>query len=215
MKETMTIHKALSELKVLNSRIANEIEDTVFLASNKHSSTKISGKPIAEFAENVRDKYKSIRSLINRRNAIKRAVVNSNAVTKVKIAGKEYTVAEAIDMKSSGMGNFSMLLNRLTRQMQTVKSVIDRENGERLETRADDYVKSLYGSSEMKNMADDIKKVRETFVESQMLDLVDPIGAEKVMDELREYVDSFMSEVDSALSVSNALTTVEVEYDTL
>lgn len=215
MKETMTIHKALSELKILNSRIENQINDTTFVFSNKHNNTKVNGKPIADVISSIRDNYKSIRTLINRRNAIKRAVINSNAVTKVEIGGKQYTVAEAIDMKSAGLGSFSTLQSVLEHQYQKVVFVAERENGDKLENRADEYVKSLYENSEMKNMSEEIRKVRETFVESQKVDVVDPIDAEKTIMELKNFIDSFYSEVDSALSVSNALTTIEVEYDTL
>ena len=37
----------------------------------------------------------------------------------------------------------------------------------------------------------------------------------KEIKRLQDIVDSFMTEVDSALSVSNALTTIDVEYETL
>lgn len=215
MKETMTIHKALCELKILNSRIEDTINETTFLAVNKHSNQKINGKTIGEFINYSRDKYKSIRTLINRRNAIKRAVVKSNAVTTVEIDGVTYTVAEAIDMKSSGINNLGMLRARLEQQWRQMSSLVERENGDKLENRADEYVKSLYGTSEMKNMSDEIRKTRETFVESQKSDLIDPLDTQEVLDSLRAEIDGFMSEVDSALSVSNALTTVEVEYDTL
>lgn len=215
MKETMTIHKALSELKILNSRIEDEINDGLFVFSNKHSNTKVNGKPLADVIGEIKDRYKSINTLINRRNAIKRAVVNSNAVTKVQINGKEYTVAEAIDMKSNGLNLFSVLRNQLDKQYERVSITIERENGEKLDRRADDYVKATYENADMKNMSDDIRKVRETFVESQMYDMVDPLGVVKESKKLRDFIDGFYSEVDSALSVSNALTTIDVEYETM
>lgn len=215
MKETMTIHKALSELKILGDRIVDGIQETSFVATNKHSNAKIAGKPVADYVNNVRDTYKSIRTLINRRNAIKRAVINSNALTKVEIGSKEYTVAEAIDMKSNGLGLLSTLQSKLAEQYKTASRAAERENGDKLDVRADTYVKSLYENADMKNMSEEVRKVRETFVESQMTDLIDPIDAQKTAQELKNQIDTFYSEVDSALSVSNALTTIEVEYETL
>lgn len=44
--ETMTIHKALCELKTLDSRIKKAIEGSVFVFANKHSNAKVSGKTI-------------------------------------------------------------------------------------------------------------------------------------------------------------------------
>jgi len=215
MKERMTVHKALSELKIIGERIEKEISGMNFLAVNKHSNAKMNGLPVADYINQTKDKYKSVMTLINRRNAIKRAVTKSNATTMVNVGDEEYTVAEAIDMKNFGMNYQRGMLSRLESQWRSVQSMAERENGDKLDRRADEYIKSLYENADMKNMSDEIKKVRDAFVESQTMDIIDPIGAEKTMADLRDKIDAFMSEVDSALSVSNALTTIEVEYETL
>ena len=215
MKETMTVHKALCELKVLGDRIDKEIDLLHFLTLNKHGNQKINGVPVKDYIENVRANFKSVMTLINRRNAIKGAIINSNAVTKVTIGEKEYTVAEAIDMKANGMSNLRKVLGNLELQWSRALSMAERENGEKLDARADAYVKSLYEGSDMKNLSDDIQKVRETFVASQTVDIIDPIGAQDVMRKLKDEIDTFMADVDSALSVSNALTNIEIEYETL
>lgn len=215
MKEVMTVHKALCELKVLGDRIDKEIDLLHFLTLNKHGNQKINGVPVKDYIEDTRANYKSVMTLINRRNAIKGAVINSNAVTKVVIGEKEYTVAEAIDMKANGMSNLRKVLGNLELQWNRALSMAERENGEKLDARADAYVKSLYEGSDMKNLSDDIQKVRETFVASQTVDIIDPIGAQDVMRKLKDEIDTFMADVDSALSVSNALTNIEIEYETL
>ena len=213
MKEKMTIHKALSELKVLDSRISKAMDET-FVVANKHNNAKIGGIAVADFSNGVKDAYQSVRALINRRNAIKRAVTKSNATTLVDINGEQYTVAEAIDMKGKGIEYLSNLYDVLSSQLAKAKRKADSENGDFLYSRADDYVKSLYAGADLKNMADEIQKVRDTFITAQTIEIVDPIHAEETCKSLRDYIDSFMSEVDSALSVSNALTTVEIEYET-
>ena len=215
MKETMTVHKALAELKILADRIQKEEGKIEFAVANKAASNKYNGAPVKEYIDNTVAAYKSLMTLINRRNAIKRAVTQSNAVQTVTIDGKSYTVAEAIDMKSVGLNPYRSLISHIDSNLSLARRKVNAENGDRLESRADDYVKSLYGSSEMKNMSDDVKKVRENFVESQMLTILDPIGCEKELKRLQDYVDNFLAEVDSALSVSNALTTIEVEYETV
>ena len=45
-----------------------------------------------------------------------------------------------------------------------------------------------------------------------MLDYIDPINTEKVITELFDKIDVFRSKVDSALSVSNATTIIEISY---
>ena len=214
MKETMTIHKALSELKVLDSRIERAIDEITAVTASKHNNAKISGMTVAEWCDEAKAKYQSAITLINRRNAIKRAITRSNAVTMVSINGVEYSVAEAIDMKAKGVEYQAKLTAVLKSQLAKYKRAADMEN-ERLEARADEYLKSMYAGSDLKNMSDEIKKVRETFITAQTMELVDPLHAGETADKLQNDIDAFMSEVDSALSVSNALTTVDVEYETL
>lgn len=215
MKETMTVHKALVELKTIQSRISDEIDKAKFVTTNKHSNTKINGKPVADFMHAAQDDLKSIMTLINRRNAIKQAVTKSNALTTVEIGGKTYTVAEAIDAKANGMENVKALLKVITSQTDSARRISERENGEKLDDRADQYIRNLYENAEMKNLSEEVKKVREDFVASQTVDVLDPIDSRKVMESLRDRIDSFMSDVDAALSVSNALTQIDIEYDTL
>lgn len=215
MKETMTIHKALSELKLLDARINDKTEMLEVVVANKHSNSKIHGVSIDEFCKNAKEAYQSLRTLINRRNAIKRAVTKSNAITTVQIGGKTYTVAEAIDMKGVGISYLGAIIGKLNSQYATASRRADAENSDRLNDRADEYIKTLYGNSDLKNMGDEIRKQRDAFVAAQTVEIVDPISASAEANKLQKEVDEFFSDVDSALSVSNALTTVEVEYDTL
>lgn len=214
MTETMTIHRALAENKMLDARITKALSSFSAVVPNKHSNTKISGIPVADFCKKAAEDYQSIRTLINRQNAIKRAITNSNAVTKVSIGGKEYTVAEAIDMKNRGVNFPYKLAEILEFQYSKAKSEADRNNGEKLDQRSDEHIKSLYQGTDMKNMSEEIKKVRDAFIASQTIEVLDPVGAIAEAEALRAELDGFMTEVDSALSVSNALTTITFEYET-
>ena len=49
-------------------------------------------------------------------------------------------------------------------------------------------------------------------MEQTSYDIVTGFDIQKVIDELTNKIDSFKSDVDSALSVSNALTVIEFEY---
>lgn len=214
MKETMTIHQALSTAKILDSRIDSGIAECEFAVANKHSNSKVFGVPIPEYVNSVREKYQSVQTLINRLNAIRQGIANSNANTIVTIAGKKYTVAEAIYMKSKGLDYTKELLGKIKAKYEMAKRTADRENGDKLESRTDDYIKTMYQGADMKNMAEEIKRVRDDFIAAQTVEVVDPIGAASEITRIEGELDAFMAEVDSALSVSNALTTIEVEYET-
>ena len=79
-------------------------------------------------------------------------------------------------------------------------------------TGADEYVKSLYGNVDMKGASDEIKKVRADFIAAQTMEIVDPINITTELTALEKEINDFVVEIDSALSVSNALTELEIAY---
>lgn len=210
--ESMNVHQALAELKTMDKRITAAIQEPTWVVANKHSNTKIDGVEVKEWQDGVKASYQKVMSLIRRRDAIKRAVVNSNAVTKVEVAGVTYTVAEAIDRKNSGIEFLKTLSRRIAHDNATAESAANRANGLEMEARADSYVRSLIGNTDVKGMTAEIKKMRDDFIAAQTVELVDPIGALKQIEALNEEVTSFLTNVDAALSVSNALTVIKVEY---
>ena len=210
--ETMNIHQALVELKTLDKRIDSAIHDTKWIVANKHSTTKISGVDLKDYIENTKSRHQKVTSLIARAEAIKRAVVNSNAVTKVTIAGKEYTVAEAIEMKNNGIERLRALVFQMAQDYSVAKAAAERANGIELERRADEYVRTMIGTTDVKGMTEEVKRMRDDFIKAQTMELVDPINVQKQIEELNERISAFEANVDAALSVSNALTNITISY---
>ena len=210
--ETMRVHEALVELKTLEKRINDAVDETAWVLANKHSNTKVGGVDVKEYTEEVKSRYQKVLDLIRRRDAIKRAVVASNATTKVKVAGVEYTVAEAIDRKNHGILLLNKLMMKLSREYTQAKRRADMENGDNLENRADQYIRSLYGNTDMKGATAEVKQMREAFIAAQTVELLDPVGAQKEIGRLEDEISTFLAQVDSALSVSNAVTVIEVNY---
>lgn len=211
-KETLTVHKALAERKLLASRIGVAIQEGVFCIASKHSNEKINGVPIAEFEKTIQGSYDKVSDLIKRQEAIEKAVTLSNAVTKVTINDKEYTVAEAIWMRNKGMESEKDFMNALKAHYNTAQRVIKDKNGADLEKRAEDYVTALYGAKEGKNSTAEAEKTRKEFLENNSYELVDPIKILEKIEELEKRIAEFTAEVDSALSTSNALTEITIEY---
>lgn len=209
--EKMTVHKALAELKVLDDRIETAITGSVFVKANRHNNAKIFGQTIDEFKAQTKNDCQSAMALINRRNALKRAVVLSNATTKVEIGGVEYTVAEAIEMNNHGMENLINFRDFLKDQYSTVKRFVESENGDKLVRACETYLTTMYGSKDKVNNPE-IEAAQRTYMEQTSYDIVTGFDIQKVIDELTNKIDSFKSDVDSALSVSNALTVIEFEY---
>lgn len=210
--EKMTVHKALCELKTLDDRIRKAVEGSVFVFANKHSNTRVSGLSVSDYCAEVKSAYQSATDLIARRDAIKRAVVLSNATTTVTVGGNEYTIAEAIEMKNHGIPTQQTLLNKLRNDSRKARREADNNNGDMLEMRADEYIKNLYANADMKNLSDEVKKMRADFIASQSMEIIDPVKSADEIERLEVLINTFAVEIDAALSVSNALTEITVEY---
>ena len=210
--EKMTVHRALAELKTLDDRILKAISGACFCFANKHTNDKVGGVNLNTVIDNMKDDYKSIRALMNRRNAMKRAVTLSNATTEVEINGTKYRVAEAIEMKNHGLDNYSILLRALIKGRTDAKLLIEKNNGAALEKRADDYVLGLYNSKE-KVVSTEAENTRNEYIKANTYDFIDPLGVVAIQSELEEFIENFRSEVDAALSVSNAITEIEFSYE--
>ena len=204
--EKMTIHKALAELKIVDDRIISAINGGTYCVANKHSNEKIKGVPVKEYEGVMQGYYDKATDLIKRRNAIKRAVVLSNATTKVSINGIEYTVAEAIEMKNHGV-EFDE-----KKQYDKAQAEILKQNGDDLEKRAEQYVIGIYGSKEGKTNTDDFEKTKKDFINANSYELIDPIKILDKINTLEESIASFKAEVDASLSTSNAVTEIEINY---
>ena len=215
-KETMTIHKALAELKTMDDRIHKAISAHPYTMAVKHSAEKINGVTVADFKENIKSAYQKVNDLITRRDAMKRAVVISNANNKVKVGNTEYTVAEAIEMKNHGMDYKKALRQRIVDNYRAAYVEIDRNSSEAIERRAEQYVLSVIQAqpkdSKMTVDSEAMKALRKDYIANNTYDLIDPLGVTKVMEELMDEITEFETEVDAALSVSNAVTVIEFEY---
>jgi len=209
--EKMTIHQALCELKILDSRIGNEIRSGQFVGTTKHAAQKVGSQTVRDFSENAKASMDKINDLIARYNAIKKAVVLSNATTKVRVGDEEYSVAEAIAMKNHGMDYYKALYNAVSFQLNRADMNVKAEN-DTLEAKADSYVQSTYGNKDNKGNSAEIAQVRASYMEPLVVEIVDPVNAREFIKQLNDKFDTFSASVDSAISVSNAITEIEISY---
>ena len=215
-KESMTVHRALAELKTMDARIETAINAPTYVMAVKLSAEKINGMTIKELQENIKSGYQKAMDLMKRRDAMKRAVALSNAMTKVKIGNKEYTVAEAIDAKNNSIEYKKALRNRMNYQYNAARTELDRNSGEAIEKRAEQYVLSVISAqpkdAKMAVDSDAMKALRKSYIDNNAYDLLDPLGVVKVTESLMDEINEFETELDAALSVSNAVTVIEFEY---
>lgn len=215
-QEKMTVHAALAELKTMDGRIEKAIRESCFVTAVKKSAEKIKGVTVTEFKNKMKSNYQKVDDLIKRRNAIKRAIVLSNATTMVTISDKQFTVAEAIEMKNHGIEFKRSLLNAISMQYDMAQADITRNSGEALEKRAEKYITDIINAqpkdSKMSADTEAMKSLRETYLNNNSFELIDPLNVVDVMERFDSEINDFLVKVDSTLSVSNALTVIEFEY---
>ncbi len=206
----MTITRCLAELKLLDKRINDTIGSGMFVKTNKMSSEKVADIFTKEdFNKNAKSNFDSIEDLIKRRKQIKSKIVKSNAETKVMIGNTEYTVAEAIERKSS-LEYDKNLLKELERQYNRELSTLNRQN-EVVNAQMEQSVASLYQNSDAKDKNEQIKQYKENYLLTQGYEMVDPLNIVSIIKKLKEDIEDFEFNVDFALSESNSITKIDIK----
>lgn len=201
----MTITEGLVELKTLDSRIEKAIaKEFVSVANNSAKGTKA----WTDFEESAKANLRSAIDLINERAKIKAAIVKSNAETEVIVAGKKMTVAAAIERKNS-IRYEKELLTRLQRNYSTVSATVEVNNAE-VNRKLDSLLESLVGSDKNSSVEEQ-KRTAEAYIERNGYCIIDPLDIKSVIETVENNITSFEANVDVALSVSNARTTITIE----
>lgn len=207
-KRTMTIHAALGEIKKLKQRIEKGTNNAVFIGNMKKSADTVNGYAHKkdEFKTIVAANYQSLNDLIKELNSIKSAVTLSNALTMVTVGKESMTVAEAISRKE--LIEFEGdLLRRMKSQYDRVVAETTRRN-EDVEDNLNDQVSALVGKDP--KAKDNLAGFMEQYRNSNCWENVDPLDLKEKIDALEQRIFDFETNVDVALSISNATTFIEI-----
>lgn len=197
---TITIVRALVYLKTLNSRIEKARRDCVLITH------KIGKEPAK--ATVTEDKYQKIIALIENRKRIKAAIVLSNANTFVNISGKQYSIAEAIERKSSIDFEKELLMD-MKKQLSLETTMVENANA-RVQKQLDKMLEESFKNGQ-KNSAEEMKTFSDNYMSSNKAELVDPLKLSEKINKLEDDIINFESEVDLVLAESNAKTLVKVD----
>lgn len=201
----ISVTRALAQVKQLNDRIerANSNAFVTMTTGGKHGT----GKPLAEVEATLKANLQSVQDLIAVRANIKSAIVRSNAVTKVTIAGKEMTVAEAIERKTS-IALDQRLLTVLRAQQAQVQAQVERTNVG-VQQKLDQLIQTAVGK-DRKATEDEIEAITGPYKRQNEALAVDPNDLTAVIDAMSKEQDAFLLDVDYALSEVNAVTKIDV-----
>ena len=205
---TMTMHQLLAEIKLTKSKLDN-MTSKLFVAHKKHGDAVVDSVPVEKAEQIMRGNLDSVRHLISNLTEYETIRYKSNANTNVEIAGKMMTVADAIKRKEN-IKYEKNLLDELERQYKGVTRNISTENA-KLEMNAKSKVDAIKTDS---MSAESLMEIMKADIEANTYEMIDPNNIVELIRSMKEDINSFETEVDAALSTSNALTVVEVKtYD--
>lgn len=201
-KKTMTMHQLLAELKRYDDRITKAMRKPVVgVCTPGNTKIDVIAEKRAEYVANMA----SIEHLISNMNVLEAARIKSNATTMVTVGSKTYTVAEAVKRKHL-IAYEKNLLHVLQMAFTSVTNQVD-SNNRNVEDCADKIFRDMVTGDSINPGADSIRK---NYIESHESVMVDPCELSKKIDALEKSIEEFETNVDAALSVSNATTSVEV-----
>jgi hypothetical protein len=200
----ISITQALPELKLLEKRIEKLDYDIANWCKVSHN-----GAPVDKdkHKKETESQLQSYMDLITRRNTIKRAIILSNAQTKVKIGSFEGTVAEAIEYKMSISMKRGLLLN-MKDCIQTKRDEYERLKGQ-VDARLERLLQSELGK-DVKTNPETITALTNSFRDNNKVEFIDPLDLSAKIATLEEEIDSFETNVNWVLSESNAVTMIDI-----
>lgn len=158
---------------------------------------------VAKFSAAATAAHQSFKDLLARYNALKAAIVQSNATTKVTIAGIEYTIAEAVERKRT-IEFERDLLCRFQQQYKKVKE--DLEAHQLNEQARVDRLLTTELAKDAKTNVEVIQQLTATFLSQNKATVVDPLNLADLIKSMLESVGNFETKVDYILSESNGRT---------
>lgn len=199
-----SITRAMGELKTLDKRIQRLIQETTFVSCGTKNNQR-KDDPV----HNSVSRFQQMRDLKRRRDAIKAAIIMSNANTKVTVGSNVYYVAEAIERKNS-INLDKQLLQQMKTQRQTQKSTVDYQN-QQAATRLQNLLMQNFGKDSTKTDPTTLQQTEEAFWVNNRWTLTDPLKLDMQIERLENEIEEFEKNVDFALSESNSINRVRIE----
>jgi len=204
---TLTIHRALAELKLIDSKIEKQIENIHPVGVNQNGG-KIYGQfDIVEFQKTIQSDFDSVKDLIGLKAKIKSAIVVSNSKTQVTIDSVQMSVSDAITYKGVVIAN-KLFVTKLKAEYKKTLADINIKN-DQVNNNLQQLLVAHFGK-EFKADAEGVKLLSDEYIERNKFNIFDPLTIAEKIKTMEDHIANFESEVDAVLSESNAITTIEV-----
>lgn len=208
MAKVITLTEALATLKVLRSKQDTLVRTGTFVGVSTRDKvgTQDEATAQAQFQSEF-DRLKGIGKSIQEIGA---KLYEANSKTEVVIGGKTYKLAEAIYRKAHLQNEAEHL--RVLKAALSRAEVLAAKAKETAEKRADQQVETLLsGRTKDNDVAAMAVEMRNKLIADEKIKLVDPNKLGDYILKMEEDLVTFSTEVDVAISLVNATTTISVE----
>ena len=208
---TMTLYEALGKKKILEDRIKKAQSYRLCFIKKKHEDVTTDGYTVEEAIKSVKEGYQSSIALINNYIALKSAINDANAVTKIKVAEKEYTIANAI-VRQRELDREKFFYSKMISNLNGCDDEVRKRKEEYLSPeKISQHVARVLGDSKKDDAL--IKSVTEDYEKKWDVELCDPLNTRELAEKKLQEIETFKEEIHFALNKANVDTVITVEYD--
>lgn len=207
MSKEITLTEALATLKVLRAKQDNLVRTGTFVGVSARDKVGSQAKEVA--SAQFQSEFDRLKAFSAKIQEIGAKLYEANSKTTVVVAGKTYTLAEAIYRKSH--------TSEEAERIRVLKAALQRAEAtaakakETAEKRADQQVETLLaGRSKDTGVADLAVEMRTKLIADEKIEVVDPNRLADYILAAEEDLVSFSTEVDVAISLVNATTKITV-----
>ncbi len=212
----ITLTEALAELKLLDKKIdkkINELRSNASLVDYKIGKSQVgsmSHKTEDEIKREGQALLQSLMDLIANRKQLKAKIAETNAITKITVAGNEYTIVEAIERKRF-LEKEKTVVNLLMHEYENVRDQVLDIN-ERAKDEVDRLLESRLSTDSKNQNAKEIDELMKVLLMNKEAQIIDPLNIKEIAEKLNEEIEQFEKDVDIALSIVNAKTEIEIDF---
>lgn len=209
---SISITRALAEVKALEDRISKAVAEGIFVSVTKgkwdRQTVMNSGISVETMSTNITASHQKVDDLIKRRQLLKKLVIESNGMTYVKVCDQTMTVAEAIERKNSIKFERLYFDAMRTQWLRADQQVVAANT--KLDNDIEHAVTAAYASDKSKPTPEMYDAIAEPRRREHAAALLDPRGIRTKLEELAGQLNLFHAEIDFVLSESNARTEIVV-----
>lgn len=210
MTKQITLTEALATLKVLRSKQDNLVRTGTFVGVSARDKVGSQTKEVA--SAQFQSEFDRLKAFSAKIQEIGAKLYEANSKTTVIIAGKTYTLAEAIYRKSHASEEAERI-RVLKAALQRAEATASKAR-EVAEKRADQQVESLLaGRTKDDSVGTMAVEMRKKLIDAEKIQVVDPNGLAAFILSAEEELVTFSTEIDVAISLVNATTKIEVNLD--